>query len=147
MTELTVYEVEGLLANAVNESIDEMHLQMLEMPQVEMPVDTMCVNGMNSRVLRIPEDTVLVGAVHLEDYVDIMVSGDITVATPEGLKRLTGFNIMHGKKGRKRAGYAHKDTLWVTVHKTDIDNAEDFVRLMTRPTMKEYLLIGAESCR
>lgn len=147
LSELSVYQVEHLLANAVNESIDLMQAEMLELPQVEMPVDTMCINGMNSRTLLIPEDTILVGAVHLEDYVDIMISGDITVATPDGLKRLTGFNIMQGKKGRKRAGYAHKDTLWVTVHKTDIDNADDFVKLMTRPTMKEYLLLGGPSCQ
>lgn len=140
-------QVKDLLAGAINESIDVMQEQMLEMPQVEMPVDTMFVNGMNTRTLLIPEDTLLVGAVHLEDYVDIMIYGDITVATPDGLKRLSGFNIMQGKKGRKRAGYAHKDTLWVTVHKTDIDNAEDFVKLMTRPTMKEYLMLGGPSCQ
>lgn len=147
MNEITESQVNEILSNAIGENIEALQSEMEHLPQIEMPVETICVNGMNSRVLLIPSDTVLVGAIHIEDYIDIMISGDITVATPEGVKRLSGFNIMHGKKGRKRAGYAHSDTLWVTVHKTDIESPEDFVRLMTRSTMKEYLLLGENSCQ
>lgn len=147
MNELSESQVYELLSGAMNESIEALECKMLELPQIEMPVDTMWVNGMNTRTLLIPRDTVLTGAVHLADYVDIMISGDITVATPDGVKRLTGFNVMQGNKGRKRAGYAHEDTMWVTVHRTDIESAEEFVKLMTRPTMKEYLMLGGTSCQ
>lgn len=147
MSELTQSQVFEILSGAMNEKIDGMQAEMLTMPQVEIPVDSMFVNGMYGRKILIPEDTLLVGAVHLQDYIDIMISGDITVATPDGVKRMTGFNIMEGKSGRKRAGYAHADTLWVTVHKTDLKTPEDFVKIMTRPTMKEYLLLGDVSCQ
>jgi hypothetical protein len=117
------------------------------MPQVEIPVESLFVNGMYARKILIPRDTILTGRVHLSDYVDIMLSGDITVATPEGVKRFTGFNIFEGKKGRKRAGYAHEDTHWVTVHRTEIKDPEECVNSMTVCNMTKYKLLEAAKCQ
>ena len=45
-----------------------------------------------------------------------MSSGDITITDTNGTQRLTGINILEGPSGRKRAGLAHEDTRWITVH-------------------------------
>lgn len=138
MSELTEREVNELLSDAIVERIEEMESMMLEQDQVEMPVTDQFANGMYVRQIMIPKDTLLTGRVHLEDYVDIMLSGDISVATPEGVKRMTGQNVMTAPKGRKRAGYAHEDTHWVTIHNCPVESGDEYVRNYTVFGMKEY---------
>lgn len=141
-----VQKIESFLIEHIGERIEQMEDALMEMPQVDIPVDNLFVNGMYARKIMIPKDTILTGRVHLADYVDIMLSGDITVATPEGVKRFTGFNIFEGKKGRKRAGYAHEDTHWVTVHRTEIKDADEYVNAMTVFNMTKYNLLEASKC-
>lgn len=141
MNELTEAQVKELLSDAVVARIEAMEAQMLDHEQVEMPVDdtfSKGVNGMYVRQIMIPKDTLLTGRVHLEDYVDIMLSGDISVATPDGVKRMTGLNVMAGPKGRKRAGYAHEDTYWLTVHNCPVESGDEYVNNYTVFGMKEY---------
>ena len=138
MNELTEMQVKELLADAIIERIEAMEVIMSELPQVEIPVKSSNTNGMYCREITIPKGTLLTGRVHLFDYVDIMLSGDITVATADGAKRFSGANVFDGKAGRKRAGYAHEDTRWVTVHKTDVQDGDVFYNTLTVRNMKDY---------
>lgn len=138
MNELTEIQVNELLADAMVERIEAMELAMAECEQVDIPVKNNHANGMYTREITIPRGTLLTGRVHLFDYVDIMLSGDITVATAEGAKRFTGANVLDGKAGRKRAGYAHEDTRWITVHKTDIQDGNVFYNTLTVENMAQY---------
>ncbi len=144
MNELTEMQVNEILSIAMVENIESMEAAMLEQEQVDIPVLSNNINGMYTRQILIPKDTLLTGRVHLADYVDIMLSG----ATPEGVKRYTGYNVFHGKAGRKRAGYAHEDTHWITVHNTPISDGDIFKKTMTVQTMKEFnLLLENKSCQ
>lgn len=145
--ELTQSQINQILSDAMVERIEDLELCMLDQPQVDIPVCSNSINGMYTREIVIPKDTLLTGAVHLFDYVDIMLSGDITVATEDGPKRFTGANVLHGKAGRKRAGYTHEETRWITVHRTDITDGDQFVKMLTVKTMKEYLMIGVDKCQ
>ena len=148
MNELTEAQVNQILSVAMVENIEAMELAMLEQDQVDIPALSNNINGMYTRQIMIPKDTLLTGRVHLADYVDIMLSGDISVATPDGVKRYTGYNVFHGKAGRKRAGYAHEDTHWITVHNTPISDGDVFKKTMTVQTMKEFnLLLENKSCQ
>lgn len=143
MSELA-QKIESYLMEHIGERIEQMEDALIQMPQVDIPVESLFVNGMYARKILIPKDTILTGRVHLADYVDIMLCGDITVATPEGVKRFTGFNIFEGKKGRKRAGYAHEDTHWVTVHRTEIKDADEWFGAMTVFNMTSYRNVEAD---
>lgn len=142
MNELTESQVKSLLADAVVERIEKMESAMLECAQVEIPVIDRFVNGMYMREITIPKGTLLTGRVHLFDYADIMLSGDISVATKDGCVRYTGANVLTGVAGRKRAGYAHEDTRWLTVHRTEFESGDDFVNKLTVTTVKDYLEYG-----
>ncbi|SHG34393.1 hypothetical protein SAMN02745753_03740 [Marinomonas polaris DSM 16579] len=130
--------IKSILAGRVNEKIEELEAELLTLEQVEMPVEHRFINGMYVREITIPKGTILTGAVHKFDYVDIMLGGDIAVATPDGVKRFKGVNIMDGKAGRKRAGYAYEDTRWISVHKTDASNPDNIVDILTVRTMAEF---------
>jgi hypothetical protein len=92
--------------------------------------DKLC-NGMYARVLLIPKGTLVTGALHKKDYIDIFIHGDITVKSYyangdiEDVERVTFFRFFEGKAGRKRVLIAHEDTLWVTVDPTKCDKIDD----------------------
>ena len=85
-------------------------------PQVEIETIERFMGSMYSREIFIPKGTVITSRVYKRGYVDIMLSGDITITDANGVRRLSGCNILEGTAGRKRAGYAHEDTHWITVH-------------------------------
>lgn len=136
MTEIQA--ISDMLAMAVNEQIETMESEMFKHEQVHIPVEHLFVNGMYARKIMIPAGTVLTGRVHKFGYVDIMLSGEISVATPDGVRTLSGFNILEGKAGRKRAGYAHTDVHWVTVHRTEETDPDGIEDKLTVMTMLEY---------
>lgn len=112
--------------------------KMKEYPQLDIPIDHHFHAGMYARELTIKAGTLLTGRIHKFDHFDIMLSGDITVSTDDGqVKRLTGLNIMQGKAGKKRAGYAHTDTHWITFHSTDERHEDEMLDYLTCETFEE----------
>lgn len=103
---------------------------LLNMPQAEIPVTHTICDGMYARAAFIKAGTTMSGYIHLQDNLQIMVSGDVTVVTEDNEQRLTGFNIMAGKAGIKRAGHAHADTIWVTILRTDLTDIAEIERTL-----------------
>ena len=130
--------VGGLLPN--REKLLELEQIMLKMPQVEIPVKHYTHGSMYAREILIPKDTILTGKIHKFDHFDVMISGDITVSSDtEETIRMTGYNIFNGVPGKKRGGYAHEDTLWITFHYypfTDLDE-ENIERFLTAESFQE----------
>jgi hypothetical protein len=91
---------------------------MQSMDQVSLDVNHHFSKGVYARELFIPKGTVLTGKMHKHNHLNIMVYGDIEIANSEGSKRMIGHCIFESKAGTKRAGFAHEDTLWVTIHAT-----------------------------
>jgi len=89
------------------------------------------INGLYSRTLLMPKDMIIIGAMHKTEYIDMMISGDLTVKnyhsdkTVESAERFKGFNEFKGMPGRKRVLIIHEDTLWVTVDHTTKDTIEE----------------------
>lgn len=120
------------------EQMDSLELAMLQHDQVEIPVEHMFHGDMYARKIMIPKGTLLTGRIHKFDHFDIMISGDISVSTDTGeIKRLSGFNLMKGVAGKKRAGYAHEDTHWVTFHSAEEREPESMYEFLTCGSFEE----------
>jgi hypothetical protein len=125
---------------------DEMRAKVLELesvveklPQVDCPVWHHFAPGLYARCMLIPKDTVLTGAVHRTEHLCI-VSGDISVTTDDGVKRITHPHfILASKPGAKRAGYTHDDTYWTTVHATTETDLDKLAEELTESTNSELL--------
>lgn len=112
---------------------------ILAAPQVDLLTTHNLEGGMYARTIYLEAGTVLTGAVHKTDHLNI-VFGDISVTTDEGVQRITGYHVIETKAGMKRAGYAHAATAWTTICKTekkvlsDIEDdlVEDSDKLQTR---------------
>lgn len=110
-----------------NAKVARLESILMQMPQVDLGT-THCLSGaVYVRCILIPAGCALTGAVHKTDHVNI-VSGDITVTTDDGPRRITGWHILATKAGSKRAGIAHADTYWATccaTSETELEAIED----------------------
>jgi hypothetical protein len=114
-------------------------------PQIEIPVTHRIHGGMYAREITIPKDTILTGHIYKFDHFDVMISGDITVSTDTGeRKRFTGYNCFKGMSGKKRAGYAHEDTIWITFHPFTGDNGNDIQKFITAESFEELEFFNCE---
>lgn len=90
----------------------------------ELPVtDTVC-NGIYYRELFIPADVALTGKVHREKHLCMLLSGDISVLTDDGMKRIQAPYTFVSEPEMKRAGYAHTDCIFATVHQTELTDIQ-----------------------
>jgi len=141
MNELTEQQpaASGLFNACTNEAMAELERHVLTAPQIDLRTEHALMGGVYARTITIPAGTVLTGATHKKDHMNV-VCGDITVTTDSGPVRLTGYHVIPTKAGSKRAGYAHSDTTWTTLchtELTDIEAIEDELveessRLQTR---------------
>jgi hypothetical protein len=129
-----------------NAKIEALEQEILKAPQIDLQTKHELSGEVYARTIFIPAGTVLTGATHKKDHINVMI-GDISVSTDEGMKRLTGYHVIPTKAGMKRAGYAHSDTIWTTLchtKLTDITAIEDELvleseKLQTRNLSLEQL--------
>lgn len=112
------------------EKVRAIEAHVLTLPQVDLDTSHVIHGGMCTRTIFIPAGTVLTGAQTNIANVCIL-SGDITVTTDAGPKRLTGFHVIPAEAGFKRAGYAHADTYWSTIWPTALKDLEQIEDEMT----------------
>jgi len=114
----TLVETQAVFENPSNESIDTYENFLDKLPQVDLQTTHTVSGGLYSRTIFIPAGVSLVGATHSKDHINVMI-GDISVTTDEGMKRLTGYNVFGTKAGMRRVGFAHTDTYWTSIIRTD----------------------------
>ncbi len=112
------------------ESVRRLEALLLTCAQVDVATQTVVHGEMCARTIMIPAGTVLTGTQTNRDNICI-VCGDITVTTDDGPQRLKGFHVLQAKAGFKRAGIAHADTWWTTVHHTRETEMEKIEQEMT----------------
>lgn len=144
---------DGLSSIIALDEINRLEEAILELPQVDLKTSHLLIGGMYARSIFIPAGTVLTGATHKKDHVNI-VQGDITVTTDEGMKRLIGMHTLATRAGAKRAGFAHADTRWTTISRTDktvieeieAELVEEAERLQTRNPAIPSSVSGELAC-
>lgn len=113
--------------------------------QVEIPPTHYIHGGMYAREITIPKGTIITGQIYKFNHLDIMISGDITVTTDTDKPvRYKGYNLFKGMSGKKRAGYAHEDTVWITIHPVTGADGEEIQSLITAQTFEELEIFNAE---
>jgi hypothetical protein len=101
------------------ESIFSLEKEMMSMEQLSLDIEHIFSRGVYARKMLIPKGTILTGKMHKHKHLNIMLYGDIEIATDEGTKRINKPCIFESKAGTKRAGFAHEETVWITIHATE----------------------------
>ena len=116
LLEISVIETEKPNAEEMTAKIYALEDAILKEAQVEIPVTHHFAPGIYMREMFIPKGVVLTGAVHKTEHLNILSQGEISVWTDQGMKRLTACSVIKSNPGIKRAGFAHEDSIWITVH-------------------------------
>ena len=105
--------------------------ELRKYPQLEEHVTHHFSPGLYARELFIPKGAILTGKIHRMAHLNVMPVGDLSVLTEHGVKRLTGPCVIQSAAGIKRAGCAHEDTIWITIH-SNPDDERDLQKLEAR---------------
>jgi hypothetical protein len=106
---------------------------------VDLEVTHHFANGIYAREIFVPKGTALTGKIHKTDHINIISQGEISVMTEDGIKRLKAPCTLISRAGLKRAGYAHEDTVWTTIHATPETNLDKLEADLIAPSFEEYL--------
>jgi hypothetical protein len=101
------------------------------------PLTHSFAEGVYIREVIIPKGYLCVGALHKHNYLNCIMSGDMSILTEEGIKRVKGPCWNVAPDGTKRLGYSHEDTIWITVHPNP-DNLRDIEKLEEIIHAKDY---------
>ena len=148
MSDLTTPSQTSL--TGVQKNIQDIEDAILQQPQAHCKTDHYFADGIYLRQIIIPEGTLLTGAVHLTESLDIMVYGDLIVTTEDGRKRITKpGSIFVSKIGRKKVIYALKEAIWLTLQAVEdvktktideiekelcVDSYTEYYKLLERKT-------------
>jgi hypothetical protein len=119
--------------------------ELLQMPQVELPIEHYQIDGVYARSMFIPAGTLLTGKIHNFESIAILAKGRIRITNGIDSYIISEGHIMVDKPGVKRLGYAETDVIFITVHRTDNTEIEAIEKELVSATFEEYeqqLLLG-----
>lgn len=103
------------------------------------PVVHRFADGMYIRELFIPKGGCITGKIHRHSHPSFLMKGDISIVSESGgVQRLKAPCVVIAPPGTKRIGYAHEDTVWVTVHATEETDVEKIENELTAPNFEEF---------
>ena len=114
-----------------------------ELPLLDLPVKHYFSQGVYARELFIPKGTVLTGKIHKYQQLNIMSQGDLSVLTEDGVKRVKAPFTIVSPPGTKRVAYAHEDTVWTTIHGTELTDVDEIESAFIAQSEQEYLTFCA----
>ena len=90
-----------------------------------LPLKHSFADGVYVREIFIPKGELIIGKIHKHSHPNFLMSGEVSVLTEEGAKRLKAPLSMISPAGTKRVVYAHEDTVWITIHVTEKTELSD----------------------
>lgn len=105
----------------------------------DLPVRHHFSQGVYGREMFIPKGTIVTGHIHKYTQLNILLCGDLSVLTEDGIKRVKPPFVVVSPPGTKRVAYAHEDTIWLTVHGTDKTDVDEIEKEFIAQNEQEYL--------
>jgi hypothetical protein len=128
--------------------VERLEVEMRQRPQVEVEPKHYFSDGVYAREITIPKDCLLTGKIHKYENLNILSKGDMSVLTESGVKRVQAPFTIVSPPGTKRIAYAHEESVWTTILRTDLTDPDDVEERFVCNTDAEYLefrqaLLGA----
>ena len=121
----------------------EMEKQLLAVPQIpaeDYKLKEHVSGTMYVREITIPKNGIITGRIYKFDHIEIMIRGDIDILGADGVtKHYTGHNVIEAKAGKRQAGYAREETVWVTINRVPDMPIEQMLDYTTSSSYADYL--------
>jgi hypothetical protein len=105
--------------------VDALQFEVAKHNQYEAPTEHLFHGGMYCRQVWRPAGCLIVGKVHKKEHFYMVVFGTVAVTTDEGVKLITGPQVLCSRPGTKRAVYAETDALCMTFHRVESSTVEE----------------------
>ena len=114
-----ISKFDGLPVPECRMLFDKLESELFKLPQIpkdDYLLEEYYSGGMYCRKIRIPAGGLITGRIYKFDHIETMISGEILIVSADGpQKKYDGFNVIEAKSGKRQAGLALKDTIWMTV--------------------------------
>lgn len=100
----------------------------------DLPVFHHFTPGLYAREYHQPAGVVAVGEKHLTHHMIMLVAGEVTIWTEDGMKRITAPCLMETKPGNKRVVYSHEYSVFMSYHVTNETDPEVIRAQITEPS-------------
>ena len=107
------------------DKVEALQIEVAKHEQYEAPTEHLFHGGMYCRQVWRPAGCLIVGKVHKKEHFYMVVFGTVAVTTDEGVKLITGPQVICSSPGTKRAVYEETDALCMTFHRVESDTVED----------------------
>lgn len=167
MNELEILESTGLCADrcltredvlSVQDHIPDMIENGLMLPVEHLmkwthhftDTDTKYGCGMYGREMFLPKGGFIVGKLHKQPHLSVVLKGKILVFSEKGKHYFEAPCVLPSHPGDKRIGYAIEDTIWLTVHLTKhlseekMDDIEDEVIAKSYEELEQFLALESK---
>lgn len=97
---------------------------IIQMPQIEIPIEHFFAPGIYMRQMTMPKDSVVTGKIHKTEHMCVLAKGSVAVANENGSKVYTAPAVIHSMPGTKRALHALDEVVWINVHHNPTDEQD-----------------------
>src|SRR5258708_11178227 len=121
--------------------VEKYQAEIAKLPQYEFPVRHHFADGVYVRELFIPVNAALVGYIHMQGCVTMLMQGSILINDGKSAQKLSAPMTFICLPGSKKAGFALEATLWLDAY-ANPDNLTDIDALEARlyaSTQEEFV--------
>jgi hypothetical protein len=111
--------------------------ECLDVEEITIDPTHMFSDGMYFRTIEIPAGTVIEGKRHRNKTMNILLKGKMTIYDGEEAHEITAPFMVESEPNTKKLGYAHEDSVWLNVHRTDSTDLNEIEKQVTI-TEEEY---------
>jgi quercetin dioxygenase-like cupin family protein len=127
--------------NAFKQGMEQAEAFMLQCEQIHCEPEHRFAEGLYSRTLTMPKDTIIASRVHLHENFAFIMRGSCIVVSDEGSTEYHAPCALITKKGTKRLLRIIEECTWVTVHAIPKELGEDIEKIeayLAINTLEEY---------
>ena len=127
----------------MREKVTALQTELSKMPQYEPVTKHTFHGGMYCREVWREAGVLIVSKVHKKEHFYLIAFGTVAITTDDGVRLVTGPELICTKPGTKRAVYAETDALCMTFHRVESTTVEDAEAELVEPD--ETAMLGFDN--
>ena len=127
------------------ERFEAFEQELFKLPQLETEDYSLVeykIGDLYARQITVKKGVCLTGRVYKRDHLEVMLSGSIIILSADGgTKQYDGQNVIEAKAGKRQAGFALEDTVWLTVNvvPNQVQENLDFTSVLSFEAYEDFL--------
>lgn len=109
---------------SVNDKIERIEAELLNVPQVDMPLTHRFAPGVYLREIFMPAGTFVIGHQHNTEHFNLVIAGRASVMIEGKVHQIVAPCIFKSGMEVRKVLFIHEDMRWLTVHPTDETNLD-----------------------